>query len=452
MVDPTRPTPTPEPPTPEPPPFEAPVPAAPRPSSLTRDDEDSPGVLRGEGLDLKRHRLTRDPEFPNARIALAHDWLVGLRGGEKVLDSIARLVEARHTPGPLYTMFASKKSITPAIDRLGVRTSGLNKYPASMRRWLLPRYPAAVASLSNRFDADHNAHPINLLVSTSSAAIKALATAESVPHLCYCHTPARYLWDQEHEYAKGSPLRKIGLSMFGDKLRAWDQKSVRAVTNFIANSKFTASRIEACWSRDAIVIYPPIDTGFFCPDPDEPRGEFWLTVSALVPYKRTDLAIEAAMRLGKPLMIVGTGSEERSLRRLVKKTARNLTKMGFSPGRDNLVEFLGHVEQSQLRTLYRRAALLVFPQVEDFGIAAAEAQACGCPVITRRQSGAAEIVLEGRTGAFIDEATADAIIQAAKAIPDQCHENCRVNAERFSEERFMAQMGEQIRKQLSASA
>lgn len=442
--------------TPEPPPFDAPTPGPRRTTHAPakrpgQDHPDNTGELRGEGLDLKRHRLSPDSEFSQARIALAHDWLVGLRGGEKVLDSIVRLVDARHTVGPLYTMFASKKPITPAIDRLSLRTSGLNKYPASMRRWLLPRYPAAVASLSHAFDADHTGHPIDLLVSTSSAAIKALATPDSVPHLCYCHTPARYLWDQEHEYAKGSPLRKLGLSVFGDKLREWDQKSVRAVTNFVANSRFTVSRIESCWSRDAAVIYPPIDTEYFCPDADEPRREFWLSVSALEPYKRVDLAIEAAMRLGKQLMIVGTGSEEKALRKQVKKTARNLTKMGFSPGRDKLVEFLGHVEQSQLRTLYRRAELLVFPHVEDFGIAAAEAQACGCPVVTRRQSGAAEIVLEGRTGAFMDEATPDAIIQAVKAIPAGCHANCRINAERFSEDRFMSEMAEQIRKQLAAS-
>lgn len=375
---------------------------------------------------------------PAARIALAHDWLVGLRGGEVVLDAIARTIH--RTPGlraeRLYTLFADRDPLTPTLGAIPTSVSGLGRSPRSARRWLLPCYPLAAAHLSRRLARDHGREPFDLLLSSSSVAAKAVRPPLGVPHLCYCHTPARYLWDQQPEYRSGHPLRAAGLALSGPSLRAWDRRSTAGVTHLLANSRFTADRIARCWERDATVVHPPIDTDFFTPDPAQPRQEFWLIVSALEPYKRVELAIDAARSSGHPLRIVGTGSQLATLR----------ARAADAPA----ITFEGRVSPERLRTLYRTARCLLFPQVEDFGIAAAEAQACGCPVVTRRRSGAAEIVLEDTTGVFMDEASADAIVRAVAALPEGCHERCRTNAERFGELRFMQEMGRQIREQLGS--
>ncbi len=373
-----------------------------------------------------------------ARIALAHDWLVAMRGGELVLDRIARIVRADHTPANLYTLFNSGAKLTEAIDAFPRVASRLNKLPMSgkLRRWMLAMYPSGVESLRIRLDRDHEHEPIGLLISTSSCAIKALAAPPGVPHICYCHTPARYLWSQQDEYSSGrglaARLRKRGLSSKGDALREWDIKTVRTVDVFLANSNHTRELIQNVYQREARVVYPPVRTEFFTPATEE-RQDFWLVVSALEPYKRIDLAIEAAIIGRKRLMVVGSGSQAKALRKHAARVGKQVKK---TRGVAGSVEFLGRVPDEQLRTLYQRARLLVFPQIEDLGIVALEAQACGCPVVARRAGGALETVLEGRTGSFFDEPNAQALLAAADACPKDAGENCRANAERFSEQVF----------------
>ena len=358
-----------------------------------------------------------------ARIALAHDWLVGLRGGELVLDRIAGVIASRHTRGPLYTMFASGGPLTPELARWTTRTSPLAAMPPAARRWLLPAYPAAVASLSRAVARDHRREPIDLVVSTSSAAIKGLRTPRSVPHLCYCHAPARYVWGQHAEYRRTGGPAALGLAVAAPAYRRWDRSTAPRVTRFIANSAYTARQIRACYGREATVVHPPARTGLFTPDPAVTREDFWLAVGALVPYKRFDLAIEAARAAGAPLVIIGDGSDRARLEALA----------------DGSVRFLGSVDLATLIDHYRRARLLVFPQVEDFGIAAVEAQACGCPVLARAAGGALDSVIDGVTGAlFGDEAGGDDPAEVAKAaarVPSDA-EACRRQAERFSEESF----------------
>lgn len=375
------------------------------------------------------------PDAPDAappgrplRIALAHDWLVGLRGGEFVLDRIARLIAAHHEPAGLYVMFDDARPLTPAIDALTRTASPLHRWPPAARRWLLPRYPAAVEWLGGALARDHAREPIDLLISTSSAAIKGLRPPEGVPHLCYCHSPARYLWAQGGEYARGSLPRRAGLALFGPSLRRWDERTAAGVTKFLANSRHIARRIEAVYSRDAQVVHPPVRTEFFTPDPAEARQGFWLVAGALEPYKRADLAIDAAVACGQRLVIAGDGSEAPRLRAHARRAAR-------LAGRASPVEFVGRVTDEQLRTLYRRARCLVFPQVEDFGITAVEAQACGCPVVAFRDGGALDTVLEAETGAFFDEPTPEAIIEAARGCPEDSGA-CRANAVRFAEPVF----------------
>ena len=362
-----------------------------------------------------------------------------------MLERIAAALLEEHEIVTLLTMFDDGSSIGRVVDSLprvvwpGGRVPGAGR----MRRWMLPLYPEAVRWLSRRLARLHDDRPIDLLVSSSSAAIKGLRAPPGVPHVCYCHAPARYVWSVEDEYAVGrSPgdaLRTLGLRAIGPLYRAWDKRTAENVTRFIANSKHTAGEIERRYARRASVVHPPVRTGFFTPDPGVPREPFWLFAGALEPYKRADLAIETARWTGVRLVIAGGGSTARSLR----ATARRLP--------EGAVEFVGRVNDERLRDLYRRARLLLFPQVEDFGITAVEAQACGCPVVARRAGGALDTVVEGQTGAFFDRPEPAAIAEAAGRCPLGADAACRRNAERFSEavfdESFLRHLGSALTRE-----
>lgn len=366
---------------------------------------------------------TSDPHAL-ARVALAHDWLCGYRGGEAVLERIAVVAARLGEIDRLYTMFDDRRPLASAIDRLEKCVSPLAALPDSWRRWLLPLYPAAVSWLSRRLEARQRRAPVDLVLSTSSVAVKGLRPPPGVPHVCYCHAPARYLWSVREEYAGGRSLkdrlRALGLGLAGSPFQAWDRATAANVTGFIANSTHTAGEIRRCFGREAEVLHPPARTEFFTPDPAVPREDFWLFVAALEPYKRADLAVRAARLAGANLVVVGRGSMERSLK--ARDEGRGVT-------------FRGRISSDELRDLYRRARLLVFPQIEDFGIAAVEAQACGCPVVARRLGGALDTVIDGRTGRFFDGVEPEAIVAAAADCPSDAAP-CRANAERFSESAF----------------
>ncbi len=361
------------------------------------------------------------------RVVLAHDWLVGLRGGERVLDAIARaLALLPHVEvAGLFVMFDDTHSLSRAVDALPHVRSTLGRLPwasGPLRRWLLPLYPLAVGDLSRRLAALHRKKPIDLVISTSSAAIKGLKAPQGVPHLCYCHSPARYVWSQTKQYSDGSVLRGLGLRLFSERFKTWDRRTSANVSTFIANSNHTRSEIQRCFSRDAKVLFPPVRTEFFTPPTQQrPLDGPWMVAAALEPYKRTELAIEAARRANRELLVVGDGSERARLERLAGPHTR----------------FLGRLGDERLRELFRSASLLLFPQVEDFGILALEAQACGLAVIARRAGGALDTVVDGVTGAFFDDVDdPDAIIAAARRCPRNCDAACRENALRFSEAAF----------------
>ncbi len=361
------------------------------------------------------------------RIALAHDWLCGFRGGEQVLERLARLVLDRFELAGLYAMFDDGRPLAPAIDtlrsRCGVTASAINRWPASdrARRWLLPLYPRAVGELSRRLARDHARRPIDLVISTSSAAIKSLAPPPGVPHLCCCFAPARYLWSRQDDYSGG--LRGIGLRAFGARLRAWDRRTASNVNRFVAISRHVQEEIARCYGREASIVFPPVRTVYFTPDREgngrAAREEFWLVVSALEPYKRVDLAIRAANVSGHRLLVAGDGSQAAQLRRLAGPS----------------VTFVGRVGDEELRRLYRTASLFLYPQVEDFGITAVEAQACGLPVLAFRAGGALDTVVDGRTGAFFEAQTPESLLEAIDRVPRDAVA-CRENAVRFSESAF----------------
>lgn len=389
-----------------------------------------------------REHATHPTDRRKVRIALAHDWLVGYRGGEVVLETIALAVHARApapAPGGLYTMFAGpgeprgterRPEHNRALRGFGpARVSFLDRLPGAhgrLRRWMLPLYPAAVADLSRRLAREHRRQPIDLLISTSSAAVKGLRAPPGVPHLCYCHSPARYLWSQSAEYGRGrgGVMRGLGLGMFGGALRRWDRRSAANVDRFLANSAHTAGEIRRCYGRDAEVVFPPVDTAYFTPDAGVARGEHWLYAGALEPYKRVDLVIESANRARRPLVVAGEGSQGAHLRSLAGPT----------------VTFTGRLDDGGLREAFRSARMLVFPQVEDFGIVAVEAQACGTPVLAFRAGGALDTVIEGSTGAFFERPTVESLVAGAARVPPNdalTGAACRRNAERFAEEHFL---------------
>lgn len=375
------------------------------------------------------HEKNRAP-----RVALVHDWLCGFRGGEAVLERLARVIHDRFEPGELFVMFDDGHPIAPTVDAMHHAVSALGRLPGvsdRLRRWLLPMYPVAVSSLSRQLARSHAQRPIDLVVSSSSAAVKGIRAPDGVPHLCYCHSPARYLWGRGGAYAgpgaRGT-MRGLGLRVFGSRLRRWDQRTAANVSRFVGNSSFIAREIRRCYGRDAMIVHPPVRTDFFTPSPSVRRENFWLVAGALEPYKRVDLAIAAAHAAKKKLVVVGTGSQDAALRQ----------QAGGS------VDFVGRATDEQLRDLFRRAELLIFPPVEDFGIVAVEAQACGLPVVARRAGGALDSVIPGITGAFFEDEDPAAICRAAAEAPRDADLKCRRNAERFAQDTFDASMSEHM--------
>ncbi len=316
------------------------------------------------------------------RVALVHDWLTGMRGGEYVLEALAELFPA----APIYTLFHFPGTVSGALERHRIRTSALQHLPLLRRsyRYYLPLFPRAV----ERFDLS----AFDLVLSSSHCVAKGAIARKGAHHLCYCHTPMRYAWDQEEAYfgAGAGPIQRIRRILLR-RLREWDRRTSARCDRFVANSRFVAGRIETFYGRAATVVPPPVDVVFFTPDRSAARAGHCLAVAALVPYKRLDLAIAACARAGAPLLVVGDGPQRRALER----------RAGAS------VRFLGRVSREHLRDLYRGALCLVQPGIEDFGIAAVEAIACGTPVVARARGGVLDSVTDGTHGVLYDAAPDD---------------------------------------------
>lgn len=347
---------------------------------------------------------------------------MGLRGGERVLHHLAVAAQRLGRVEAILTMFDDGRPLSPALDALPRQVSTLGRLPGALRarRWLLPLYPAAVGQLSERLAWMHRRRPIDLLVSSSSAAIKGLRAPAGVHHVCYCHSPARYLWSQADQYGG---LQGLGLRGMGPMLRTWDRATAAHVHEFIANSNHVASLIGHAYGKPATVVHPPARLGFFTPG-EGPRGDHWLAAGALEPYKRFDTAIEAARLAGATLRIVGEGTMRAALER---DAPPNVT-------------FLGRLGDEALRHEMRTAAVLLVPQVEDFGITTVEAQACGLPVAARGLGGSVDIVRDGLTGAWCD-GSPEALAQAATRATTCDPVACVANAQRFSESAFEAAVG-----------
>ena len=351
-----------------------------------------------------------------ARVALAHHWLVGMRGGEKVLEQICQVLP----DAPIYTLVANPAELSPALRKHPIRTSWLQRLPGGTRHYkkLLPLFPSAISSLKV-------AGLVDLVISSDASVIKGLTIPPGVPHICYCHSPPRYLWDLQKDYAQSAELGgAIGRAVFNavvPYVRQFDRQAATRVTHFIANSEFVRQRIHDSYGRESVVIHPPVALDEFTLAPEKPE-DFHLVVSQLVPYKRVDLAIEAFNRLGRKLIVIGEGSERARLEKIAGPT----------------ITFLGSQSQEVLCDHYQRCRALIFPGVEDFGITPLEAQACGRPVVAYRKGGALETIRDGVTGLFFDEQTVESLAEAVRRLDSRPIDpaECRRQAERFAPAQF----------------
>jgi glycosyltransferase involved in cell wall biosynthesis len=359
--------------------------------------------------------------------AIVHDWLTGMRGGERVLEALCQLYPAAE----LFTLLHRRGSVTPVIERRRIHTSLAQHLPGIRHyyRHCLPLYPMLI----EQFDLER----FDVVISSSHCVAKSIITPPGTVHICYCHTPMRYAWDQFDAYFGRQRLGRAGTRVMRPVmagLARWDRDTADRVDRYLTNSQHVAGRIRRYYNREALVVYPPVDTEFFHPDSAVPE-RFALVVSALVPYKRLDVAIEASRLARMPLKIVGTGPDRVRLEQ---------------HGRGE-VEFLGRVPDEDLRNLYRRAAFTLMTGEEDFGIAPLEAQACGRPVIALARGGALETVAPGETGMLVysptSEAFAEAIVQAERRTFDPVV--IRRHAERFGRARFADQIDAAVRETLS---
>lgn len=358
------------------------------------------------------------------RVAILHDWLVSMRGGEYCLE----VLSAMFPEAEIYTLFYDRHSVSPQIARHRINVSPLGRLPSVRKyyRYLLPVYPAAAKSLEHRLRVEHHKRPYDLVISISHCAAKNIRTPEGLPHVCYCLTPVRYIWDQYARYFEGRPIEPL-VRQVVKPLRRWDVAGSSGVDQFIGISRFVVERIERCYQRRAEVVYPPVRSDWLRPAAAEERGESYLCVNALVPYKNTDVIIRAFNELRYPLTIVGTGPEEARLKQLAGDT----------------ISFRGFVTREELAQLYRTTKALVFAAEEDFGMTPVEMQAAGGPVIAFGRGGVLEtVVTSGKhpTGVFFDELAVPSVKRAVEEFSSRQQEftvdNCLKQAQLFGLRRF----------------
>ncbi|MDP2816406.1 MAG: glycosyltransferase [Rectinemataceae bacterium] len=347
------------------------------------------------------------------KVAIIHYWLVGMRGGERVLEALCRM----YPDADIFTNVYIPKEITETIKSHKITTTFIQNLPrvATWYQRYLFLMPLALEQLDLR--------GYNLVISSESGPAKGVITDPDCLHVCYCHSPMRYLWDMYPGYLSGKDfITKNIMKLAFSYLRIWDVTSAARVDRIVANSSFVAQRIHKYWRRESVVIPPPVAVERFTVS--RTSGDYYLWVGQLIRYKRPDLAIKAFTSSGRRLIVAGAGYEIESLKSIAGPS----------------IEFVGHVTDAEVTTLLVGCKALVFPGVEDFGIVPVEAMASGKPVIAFRRGGALESVVERETGLFFNEATPEALNAVIDAFErDSSWVNpdvIREHAERFTEAVF----------------
>lgn len=364
--------------------------------------------------------------LPRLKTALVHHWLVTRRGGERVLEGLAELFPH----ADLFTLVADRERMPDALRDRRLVTSFLQRLPRPTRLYpyYLPLFPLATERL--------NLSGYELVITSDAATVKGVRADPAATHICYCHTPMRYVWSAYEDYARAAaPLARLAFAPLAQWLRRWDRRAAQRVTHFVANSRNVSARIRRYYGRESAVVYPPVDTERFVPGAPS-SADFFLVVSQLVPYKRVDVAVEAFNRSGKPLVVIGEGSEGAKLQRAARANVR----------------FLGAQPDAAVVCALQTCRALVFPGEEDFGIVMAEAQACGKPVIALGRGGALEIVSDPATGLFFEEPTADALLAALEHFETLRFDpaTLRASALGFSRDRFGRDFSDFVRSILSS--
>ncbi len=362
------------------------------------------------------------------KVALVHDYLNQMGGAERVVLALHELFP----DAPLYTSIYDPSLVDPAFQKIDIRPSFMQKFPFVMKHHqpFLPFYPFAMESLDLR--------GYDLVLSSSSAFGKGVIVKPSTTHICYCHTPMRWCWNYA-EYVEreqlGGMARRI-LPFLITWLRVWDQTSAMRVDHFISNSPTVADRIQKYYRRESVVIPPPVDASRFLFDASSKPEDYFLIVSRLAPYKRIDLAIQACNKLQLPLMIIGSGRDEKALRAMAGPTIR----------------FMGRLPDSEILHYMAHCRAFLFPGEEDFGITPLEAQASGRPVIAFGEGGALVSVVEGMTGTFFHEQTVEALASALALFDEHRYDPqlIRNHALDFDKPRFQRRIMQFIEAKMSA--
>lgn len=361
------------------------------------------------------------------RVALVHYWLTRMRGGERVLERLIRL----YPQADIFTHVYVPDAMSALIRGRPVRTSFINRLPGAARHYqkYLPLMPLALEQLDLR--------GYDLVISSEAGPAKGVLVDPTARHLCYCHSPMRYLWDQYHAYRDSAGrLTRMAMPLAFHRLRMWDTASAARVDTVIANSSFIRQRIQRAWGRSAEVIHPPVPVDHFRPAAEP--GDAFLWVGQLVPYKRADIAVDAFTRLALPLTIVGDGEMLPDLRRRAGPTIRFVERLGFA----------------QLQQAYASCRALIFTAEEDFGIVPVEANASGRPVIAYGRAGVLDSIVPEATGLFFDQQSAESLIEAIARFGawERGFDPAAAvaNAARFAPERFDERMIDAVGRMMAA--
>ena len=362
------------------------------------------------------------------RVAIVHDWLVNYGGAERVVEELLKI----YPEADIFTLVYDEKKMGKIFPKEKVHTSFMQKWPCATK--LYTKFLSFMPKAFESFDLSN----YKLVICSSSSCAKGVITPPLVPHIAYIHTPMRYAWDKYFEYkSRSGRITQFFMDKWMPKIRLWDYVSSQRIDTLIANSNYISRRIKKYWNRESTVIYPPVNTDRLVPN-YKPHEDFFVVFSRFVPYKRIDLAIQACGNLKKKLVVIGSGSQEKSLKKLAASY------------RDADITFTGRISDKEVMDYLQRCRAMIFCAEEDFGIIPVEAQCCGRPVIAFGKGGALETVINGKTGTFFSHATVDSVERAINRF-EELEKNGAFDADfisqhakTFSAQRFAREIKEAI--------